>query len=724
MADSKGRSTKPPRRQSLRAQTSASRRTSGSNTVRNGSGGYPRRGKGPIRRWLPSWRVVLGSFLLLVAVGGGLLFAAYQSIAVPEPDDFAQAETTKVYFADGETLMGTFAEYNRESVDIETLPAHIGHAVIASEDRTFFDNRGIDLRGIARALWNNVRGLPTQGGSTITQQYVERYYTGTTTSYTGKFKEAILAVKIDSQQTKDEILGNYLNTIYFGRGAYGIEVAAQHYFGKPAAELSISEAALLAGIIPSPSNYDPAVSPETAEQRWNRVLDLMVEDGWLDQAERDAQTFPATIDFAPADTFAGPTGYLLDMVRTELAADAGIDEFEFSTAGLTVVTTIEKPRQDAAVAAVEKLPEDRPENNRVGLVSMDPNTGRIVALYGGPDFVTQSRNAVTQDRAQGGSTFKPFTLIAALEDGASLRDQYESYTPMEIPGYDFRVSNFDSANRGSIDLIRATQDSVNTVYAQLNVEYGPERTVEVATKLGIPEDTPGLIASPSNVLGPASPRAIDTVTAFGTIASGGVRHDPYIVDTVTDRDGNVRYKGMSEGERVVEAGVIANATHAMRAVVNGGTGEYASRIGRPAAGKTGSSNDYRSAWFAGFVPQLVTVVNMYQVGPDGEEESLTGFGGVRIIAGGTWPTRIWTDYMKVALQGVEVETFPQPVIKAPTRIPPPPPEPTPTAEPTPEPTEEPTRDRGPVREPEPTQEPGVEPTEEEVPPGGSGRNSG
>ncbi len=685
-------------------------------------------------RWLPSWRVVLGTVAVIAAVGAGLFFAAYQSIAVPEPDDFSQAETTNVYYADGETLMGSYAEYDRTSVDFATLPLHVGHAVVASEDRTFFENEGIDLRGIARALWNNLRGLPTQGGSTITQQYVERYYVGTTTSYTGKFKEAILAIKIDNQQDKEEILGNYLNTIYFGRGSYGIEVAAQNYFGKPASELTVSESALLAGVIPSPSNYDPAVDRATAEQRWNRVLDLMVEDEWITQDERDTQTFPTTIEPTRADTFAGPTGYLLDMVRTELVEDAGIEEAELNTAGLTVVTTIEKPRQDAAVAAVDSLPEDRPENNRVGLVSMDPDTGRIVALYGGPDFVEQSRNAVTQDRAQGGSTFKPFTLIAALEDGASLRDQYESYTPMEIPGYDFPVSNFDSANRGSIDLIRATRDSVNTVYAQLNVEYGPERTVEVATKLGMPEDTPGLIATASNVLGPASPRAIDTATAFGTIASGGVRHDPFIVDSVTDREGNVRYKGTSDGDRVVDGDVIANATHAMRAVVEGGTGRTASEIGRPAAGKTGSSNDYRSAWFAGFVPQLVTVVNMYQVGPDGEEEELTGFGGVNIVAGGTWPTRVWTDYMSVALEGVEVEDFPEPDIKTPTRTPSPTPEPTtptptptptpteeptPTPTPTPEPTPEPTKDPGP---PEPTE--GPAPTEEPTAPGNSGGKGG
>lgn len=654
-------------------------------------------------RWLPSWRVVLGAFVGLGALALGLLVAAYMMIEIPEPDDFSQAQTTNVYFADGETLMGSFSEYDRQPVEFSTLPAHVGHAVVASEDRTFFDNRGIDLRGLTRALWNNVTGGDTQGGSTITQQYVERYYLGTTTSYTGKFREAILALKISNQMDKEETLGSYLNTIYFGRGAYGIEVAAQNYFNKPASELTLSESAMLAGLIPSPSRWDPAVDPVTAEARWNRVLDLMVEDGWITPEERAAQVFPEVAPYTPADALAGTNGYLLQMVRDELVTEAGVAEAEIDTGGLTVVTTIDKRNQDAAVAAVDALPDDRPDNNRVGLVSMDPNTGGIVALYGGPDYLTVSRNAVTQDRAQGGSTFKPFTLLAALESGASLRDTYQSYTPMEIPGYDFPVSNYDRQNRGVIDLVRATQDSVNTVYVQLNVEYGPDRTMEMATRLGLPEDTPGLIDSPSNVLGPASPRAIDTLRAYGTIASGGVRYTPYIVDTVTDAAGNARYQGGTEGERVVEADIIANATYAMQSVVNGGSGETASELRRPAAGKTGSSNAYRSAWFAGFVPQLVTVVNMYQVGPNGEEEELTGFGGVNIVAGGTWPTRVWTDYMKVALDGVPIEDFPEPTIKPPTRTA------TPTATPEPTPTPTPTPTPEPIPTPEPTPLPTLEP---------------
>lgn len=267
-----------------RRASSAGRRGRGN---RGGFFNYPRAGKGPVARWLPGWRFLLGAFLLAVAVGGSVLAYAYATTTVPTPADFARAQTTRVYYADGETEMGSFAEYDRQIVDLETLPAFVGQAVVASEDRRFYENNGVDLRATARALWNNVRGGATQGGSTLTQQYVERYYMGTTTSLTGKVREAILALKIDASQSKETILENYLNTIYFGRGTYGIERAAQEYFGKPAAELGVSEAALLAGIVPAPSAWDPAVNPERAQARWNRTLDYMVTEGYLSQEERD-----------------------------------------------------------------------------------------------------------------------------------------------------------------------------------------------------------------------------------------------------------------------------------------------------------------------------------------------------------------------------------------------------------------------------------------------------
>lgn len=632
---------------------------------------YPRAGLGPVRRWLPSWRFLLGTGLLGAILAIGVFIAAYVAIDIPEPDEFALAESTTVFASDGETEIGVLGDVNRQIIDTATLPEHVGNAVVASEDRRFYANVGIDPIGIARALWNNLRGGATQGGSTLTQQYVERYYLGTTTDVMGKFREAILAIKLDRELDKSEILDAYLNTIYFGRNTYGIESAAQAYFGKPAAELTLSEAAMLAGIVPAPSAWDPAVSPDRAEQRWNRVLDLMAEDGWITQAEREAQTFPDVLPVQPSDTFAGADGYLLDMVITELTGGESprFSEEELMRGGLRVTTTIDAAMQEAAVEVMSNLPEGHSENLRATLVSIAPDTGGVSALYGGPDFLTESYNRATQGRYQAGSTFKPFTLAAALDQGIALEQTYPSYSPMDVDGWE--VPNFDSVNRGTINLVDATVDSVNTVYAQLNRDVGPEATVAAAVAAGIPEDTAGLDpAALSNVLGTASPHAIDVASSFATFAAEGVRRAPHIVAAVADANGNVVHTAQTSGERAFDAQLAADVTYAMTQVVERGTGVTASALDRPVAGKTGSSNQYRSASFVGFVPQLSTVVALYQTGADGEEETITPFGGYNPVYGGSIPTNLWLAYMQQATEGMEVLDFPERSTPSP---PPPPP---------------------------------------------------
>ncbi|UFU06505.1 transglycosylase domain-containing protein [Ruania halotolerans] len=670
---------------------------------RKGFWNYPRRGKGPVRRWLPGWRFTLGAAGAVLVLGAALFTAAYLLIDVPEPDDIALQEGSTVTFVDGETPMGTFADVDRDLIDTTQVPDHVGAAIVASEDRRFYSNVGVDPIGIARALWNNLRGNDTQGGSTLTMQYVERYYTGQTSGYVDKFREAVLALKIDQQQSKDEILGAYMNTIYFGRGAYGIERAAQEYFGHPATELTVSEAALLAGIIPSPGNWDPAVAPDQAQVRWERTLEFMVENGNITQAEADEQEFPEVAEPDRTDTYGGPNGYLLTMVRDELI-EAGFTEDEIDGGGLQITSTIDPDMQAEAVAASENLPEDTPESVRVALTSIDNETGGILALYGGPDYIERQRNAATQDNAQGGSTFKAFALIAALEGDATLETRYPSYAPMAFDGHE--VNNFDTINRGYIDLATATQHSVNTYYMQLNTETGPEALVDVAHRMGLPEDTPGLEPFPSNVLGPASPHPADMAEAYSTIATGGVHRDRFIVESAVNADGETVYTGGGEGEQVVDAQVMADATYAMQQVVQGGTGSTASEIGRPAAGKTGSSNDYRSAWFVGFVPQITTSVAMYQIGEDGEEISMVdGWGGVAPISGGSYPTDIWTEYMSAAVADLPVEEFPERSAPDYSNAPPAAPqEEQPAEEPSEEPTEEETTE-------EPTEEPSEEPTE-------------
>ncbi|MDO4900665.1 transglycosylase domain-containing protein [Actinomyces sp.] len=618
---------------------------------------YPRAGKGPIRRWLPSWRFMLGSFLLLIVLAVSGFAVAYSMVRVPEPSEFAQAQTTTVYYADGTTVMGEFAEVDREIIDATQLPEYVGNAVVASEDRTFYSNNGIDPKGIIRAFVNNLRGGALQGASTLTQQYIKNYYVDTTSSYVGKFKQAIMAIKIDREMSKQEILGSYLNTVYFGRGAYGIEAASEAFFGHPASELTVSEAALLAGILPSPSNWDPALDPDQAAARWQRVLDYMLEDGYITQEQYNSAEMPETIATQTKETYGGPTGYLLQMVRAELEAKAGMEPENIDTGGYRIVTTIDKKNQDAAVAAVNNLPEGASPNLRAALVSIDSRTGGILALYGGEDYLTNQVNSSTDAVAQAGSTFKPFAMVAALENGDTLANGYNGDSPMVIDGTTFQ--NFQNVSYGWSNLVKATTYSINTTYLQLNRDVGPEVTNEVAVRAGYPQDTMGLDAYVQNVLGSASPHTIDIATAYATFASQGTKRDTHIVDTVTNSAGSVAYTGSKDGEKVFSDDVMADSTYAMQQVVNAGSGTTALELGRPVAAKTGSSSDNKSAQFVGYTPQIATAVTLYQTGEDGSEESITPWGYYGEITGSTYPADIFTEYMTTALADLPIEDFPE-----------------------------------------------------------------
>ena len=623
---------------------------------------YPRQGYGPIHRWVPSWRIVLASFLSMFAVLIGSFVALYATTDVPEPDDFALAQTTTVYYSDGVTKMGTFADFEREPVKLKNLPKHLPHALVASEDSSFYTNNGVSPKGIFQAFVNNIKGGPRQGGSTLTQQYVERYYLGSTKGYLGKIKEAILAIKIDKQQSKSQILENYLNTIYFGRGAYGIEVASQKYFGVPASKLTVSQSALLVGIIPGPTIYDPAVNPDKAKEKWNRVLDRMVGEGYLSKSERKAQVFPKTIERKQATAFKGPNGYLLAGVSNELLASHKFTLDDLNQGGLKIVTSIDKDKQKAAVDAVDGLPKSRPKNNYVGLISVDPRNGEIYSMYGGADYLKRQRNSATQDRAQAGSTFKPFGLLAALQKDYSLSKTYDSKTPRSFYDGSVTVQNFDGKDRGRIDLVTATKHSVNTVFAQLNASVGPSNTRKVSVEAGLPAKTPGLDDNLTNILGSASPRPIDMAKSYSTFANRGVSTKPHIVRSVEDRNGHSKYKGPTSGKRVFKEATIRDLNYALQAVTESdGTGATAGMLGRPVAGKTGTSSGPWSAWFIGYIPQMVTVVDMYQIGSDGKEEVLTPFGKYSYgIGGGSFPAEIWLRYMKKATVDMEIEKFPKP----------------------------------------------------------------
>ncbi|MDN6400611.1 MAG: penicillin-binding protein, partial [Brachybacterium sp.] len=642
---------------------------------------YPRAGKKNPWRWFPSLRLIAGAMALMVLAGLGFAVWLYNDTEVPEPSDFALAQTSRVYYADGETEMGQFSEINRTELPADEIPDNIKQAVVASEDDSFYENRGVSPRGILRAVVNNVMGGDRQGGSTITMQYVERYYTGTETSYVGKAKEAIMALKIDQELPKDEILSRYLNTIYFGRGAYGVQEASQAYFGKDATELTDAEAALLVAVIPSPSAYDPANDLERATSLWDRVITRQVAEEQRTPAEADALEFPETIEPSSENSLGGPKGYLLMEVRKELIEE-GFTEEEINTGGLTIISTIDPGIQENTVEAVDNLPEDRPENNRVGTVTLDPSSGAIRGMYGGADYVSQAQNDATQSRMQAGSIFKTFTLITALEEGYPLDSRWDGNSPKdfpEVPG-GWEVNNFGDTDYGRVTLEKATARSINTAYGEANIEVGPENTMETAIELGLPEDTPGLDAVPSNVLGSASPTVTEMAEVYATIASGGMHRDSFIVESVTRPDGSTRYQHEGEETRAMDEDVATNATVALQGPPTNGSARSLQGVmdGRPVAGKTGTSESFRSAWFVGFTPQLVTAVGMFQPGEDGSEQVLTSFGGVDDMTGGKFPTDVWGDIMSSSLQGQEMLDFPEEVtLDNETRersyVPPPPP---------------------------------------------------
>ncbi|MEU2198630.1 transglycosylase domain-containing protein [Isoptericola sp. NPDC019482] len=653
---------------------------------------YPRPRKGPVQRWLPSWRIVVGTLLTGTALGAGLFVAAWSTTTIPKNLDEVNNQAATVYWSNGKEI-GQFAEQKRELVQLEDLPPYVGNAVVASEDDTFWTNNGIDVKGIARATYNNLKGGMRQGASTLTQQYVERYYLNTEDSYAGKAREAIIALKVAQTQPKEQVLESYLNTIYWGRNTYGIQAASQEFFGKDAKDLTPSEAALLSGIIPSPNKWDPSVDPERAKERWERSINRMYQQGYITKDEHDKAEFPKFKEKKEAaNTWGGQKGYILAQVRKELVKsesnpDGPLEsEQELETRGLRITTTIDQKLQKTAVEVEKTLHEDGTygkanKNVRMSLVSMDPQTGAVKALYGGPDYVKQSLNTATQDVIQAGSTFKPFTLIGALEEGHTLEEKFDGSTPQVFPGDSaddkpWTVGNFGGEPFGQIDLATATAHSVNTVYGKLNLEIGPQKTVDVAEKAGIRASSPDLQPYRSNVLGTASVYPIDLARAYSTIAAGGYRTTPHVVAKVETLDGTTLYEGPTEQEKEFESDAITAATYAMTRVVEEGSGDTAKELGRPVAGKTGTSNENRSAWFAGFVPQLTTVVGLRQyttldleAGDIKGQDEIDGFGEWEQITGGSWPVRAWTDFMQVATEGMESLDFPEYVPTQPTYTP-------------------------------------------------------
>ena len=635
---------------------------------------YPRAGRVGIRRWLPSWRQGL-SIIALSFVGLVALFVLAVALTkVPEPNDLARAQTTIVYWSDGKTELGRIGDANRINVPLSDVPLDAQRAVLAAEDRDFYDHGGISPAGIGRSLVNNVTGGSLQGGSTITQQYARNAYLTQERTFARKIKEVLLSFKLETTVSKDEILGNYLNTIYFGRGAYGIETASQQYFRTDAKNLTLAQAAAIAAIIRSPAGYAPDRHLDKLKGRWLYVLDGMVQKGWITPAQKAAAVFPKFARQLAVNRYGGSNGYLLDAVRQQLLAE-GFSEDQLNLGGLRVISTFDRTAQNAVVKAVdEKGPKSDTKGLRIGVISMRPGTGEVAAMYGGANYLVDPLNNATQALGQAGSTFKPFALAAATEQGIGLKSTWNGNNKIEVDGY--KVTNYGDKSWGTISLLKATEQSVNSVYVGVSKEVGYDQVVDSAIRAGIPENTPALGPYRSVALGVASPHVIDVATAYATFAARGQQVSPTVIIEVRGDNGGLLYSHTPDVRQTFDSNTADTVNYALQKVVTNGTGRVAQGIGRPAAGKTGTTNDNRSAWFVGYTPQLVTAVMMVKDGPNGEPISLSGTGGLSTVTGGSFPARIWTAYMKAALEGQPVQQF-----ERPSDIPATPASPTPSASP-------------------------------------------
>jgi penicillin-binding protein 1A len=604
------------------------------------------------------WRVA-PALLAAVALAGCSYTVELDPIA-------PNAESSTILAADGTRLVELDAEEDRRSVPFEAIAPVLRDAVVAIEDHRFWDHQGVDYRAVVRALRRNAAaGEVTEGGSTITQQYVRAVLTGRERTVSRKLREAALAIEIERRLSKEEILERYLNTIYFGNGAYGAETAADRFFAKPAADLTLAEGALLAGAIRAPETYNAFEHPDRAKARRDVVLDAMARHGFVTEAEAEAaQAEPVAVtDEHWTDTY--PAAHFVERVKRFVLDDerfgATADERRrlLFQGGLRIETTLDVRQQAAAELAIAGVLTE-PGDPQASLVALDPATGYVRAYVGGRDYFADADAAkfdlASQARRQSGSSFKPIVLAAAIEHGVPLAKTYDAPGELTLPqpGQEpWRVRNYDGEGEGQMDLVEATVFSVNTVYAQLITDIGAQRVVDLAARMGVRSP---LAPYPSAALGTNGVSPLDMASAFATLAADGVHAPPTFVTKVTAADGTVLYEHTIERRRVMEAETARQVNAVLEQVVTRGTGVNA-RIGRPVAGKTGTGEEWRDAWFVGSTPELTAAV---WVGFQAAEIPMVPPTTRVRVTGGLWPTQIWAAFAAAALAETPVSTFPPP----------------------------------------------------------------
>ncbi|MGW4344938.1 transglycosylase domain-containing protein [Streptomyces sp. NPDC004690] len=713
---------------------------------------YPRVGKDGWRRWMPSWKLVTGLFIgfvgSLVAIAG----VGYAMVSVPNVAQTATAQNNVYYWSDGSEMVRTGGEINRQIINYADIPEEMRYAVISQENKTFETDSGIDPKGIARALFNMARGGQTQGGSTITQQYVKNaMLNDQSQTISRKFKEIFVAIKVGAEVPKDEIMSGYLNSAYYGRGAYGLQAASRAYFNKDANHLNPGECAFLAAMLKGATYYDPAgatsidptataeANKRRAESQMQDTLDKMVEYGHLSAAERAKYTtLPKWQNPRSNTRLSGQIGYLVDLAKAYIINNTEITADDLQRGGYQIRTTFDKKKVQELEAAVTKVrkanidPKKRPDHDtyvQFGGASVNPASGAIEAIYGGEDATKHFTNNADATGAQVGSTFKPFVLAAAMRDGVrdpngdeiqaqdertqvSPKSRFSGKNKLKIKNYDGSVwknekgeewlqTNDDQLSYGSppnymIDLREAMRESVNSAFVQLGMDVGLDKVKQAALDAGLKKDSLTGTTYPSFSIGISDPSAIRMAGAYATFAASGKQNEPFSVTKVTSKDGPI-YTHKSVTKTAFTANVADNVTDVLKTVVEKGTGTSAKLPGREVAGKTGTTDGNRSAWFVGYTPQLSTAISMFRLDDDANNKARTflsmfGTGGKEKIHGASFPAEIWHDYMSQALAGQPAKSFPEPQPIGEIVNPEPSPTPTPsptrseTSSPTPTPT--------------------------------------
>lgn len=620
--------------------------------------------------------LIAGTLAVLSALVIGAAHNSASAVELPLPPLNADTlDGSTVYASDGKTVLAVLRGPERRiPVPLQQISPPLIHAVLDTEDHSFYVHGGFDIPSIIRAFVHDTSGNGLQGGSTIAQQLVKQQYLNSSQTVARKVKEAVLADRLEQKYSKNQILQAYLNTVYLGSGAYGVEAAAETYFHVPASLVDLPEAALLAGMIQDPNGYDPVLAPQAARDRRAQVLDRMVVYHDITPAQAaaaDASPLPTVVSNPTTDTI---SNYYVEQVKDQLLAAGSplgstyAERYDaLFNGGLDIYTNLDPGLQAVAESTVKA---DTPANTggfQQALVSIDPATGQVRALVGGTGTASSKFDIITQGTRQPGSGFKLFTLVAALEEGYTINDTVLGTSPCAI---DFPTdhdliahpANNDEGNGGGLmSVLNATAQSTNCAFIRLAHEVTLPKVISVAHQLGITENLPPY---PSIVIGSIAVHPLEMAAAYAAVADGGVYHQPSFINRVLDRSGQVVFNGSGPGYRVMSPAVAAQADAAFQAVVQTGTGTAAALGGRPVAGKTGTTNRNVDAWFNGYTPELETTVWM---GNPQAEVPMSDVGGIAVY-GGTYPARTWHDYSATVLADAPPVGFPPPPANLPSRF--------------------------------------------------------